>query len=665
MIIFKQLVLENFGPYKGRNVINLSPREDLGNPPIILIGGMNGGGKTTLLDAIKLALYGKRAEGCNRHNLNYREFLLDCVNRQINVGEYTRIELAFDYLFDKEHYPIRVIRFWDKIIANGCEHLSVMMGDYPDVELTDNWEEYVETILPVGLSNLYFCDGENIKDLAEKDLVSPTIVKAIKSIVGLDIVDRLVVDLDALASRKKREVLENNMGDIHSLENQLRKLEEEREILLREESEKKAAFYQIQEEYNKISKQWRDFVSRHEARKQELNQKIRYTEKQIHNLELELKRLAYQYLPLGFIKTLLEELEAELQHQWQLKQLEMSYNLVGERDKKLISFLEEIRATPEIISAVDCYLEKQRHLDRMRLQSKRIYLPIKTKTIANFTSIVNHLLPPQLEKAKTILESLEILEEELLNTGEESQGNFNGQDETLEQKFQALQQQLLRAKSDYEAIKKRLDEVEASIESLEAKLDNCSERKAEDCPSQYILETVPVIKETLTIFQERLADTKLNKLELEVTTCFRYLLHKNNLIGRVCLEGNLINPEEDNLNIQLYDLEGKLIPKQRLSAGEKQILAVSLLWALTRMSEKNLPVVIDTPLARLDSSHRQNLVQRYFPSASHQVILLSTDTEIGEEEVTFFREKQLISREYLLNHDSKNHRTSIQRGYFW
>ena len=77
-----------------------------------------------------------------------------------------------------------------------------------------------------------------------------------------------------------------------------------------------------------------------------------------------------------------------------------------------------------------------------------------------------------------------------------------------------------------------------------------------------------------------------------------------------------------------------------MSAGEKQLLAISLLWGLARVSEKHLPVAIDTPLARLDSSHRQNLIERYFPTASHQVILLSTDTEIGKAEVEFVKRKK-------------------------
>ncbi|MDJ0725148.1 MAG: hypothetical protein QNJ38_08565 [Prochloraceae cyanobacterium] len=107
------------------------------------------------------------------------------------------------------------------------------------------------------------------------------------------------------------------------------------------------------------------------------------------------------------------------------------------------------------------------------------------------------------------------------------------------------------------------------------------------------------------------------------------------------------------------------MPKHRLSAGEKQLLAISFLWGLARVSGRNLPIAIDTPLGRLDSSHRNNLVERYFPSASHQVILLSTDTEIGEQEVNMLRKQEAIASEYLLKYDNFKRQTKIEKGYFW
>ncbi|WP_205370415.1 hypothetical protein [Thermoleptolyngbya sp. PKUAC-SCTB121] len=94
-------------------------------------------------------------------------------------------------------------------------------------------------------------------------------------------------------------------------------------------------------------------------------------------------------------------------------------------------------------------------------------------------------------------------------------------------------------------------------------------------------------------------------------------------------------------------------------------MAIALLWGLARASRRPLLVAIDTPLGRLDAAHRQNLVERYFPQASHQVILLSTDTEIRQEEATALRQQGAIAREYLLHYDPATQQTTVQSKYFW
>jgi DNA sulfur modification protein DndD len=143
-----------------------------------------------------------------------------------------------------------------------------------------------------------------------------------------------------------------------------------------------------------------------------------------------------------------------------------------------------------------------------------------------------------------------------------------------------------------------------------------------------------------------------------VTQCFLYLLHKSNLVHRVEID-------TEAFTLALFDSAGQAVPKHRLSAGEKQLLAIALLWGLARASGRQLPVAIDTPLGRLDSSHRNNLVEKYFPQASHQVLVLSTDTEIREAEVEQLRSSNAISREYLLHYDPKQHQTQVKPGYFW
>jgi DNA sulfur modification protein DndD len=121
-----------------------------------------------------------------------------------------------------------------------------------------------------------------------------------------------------------------------------------------------------------------------------------------------------------------------------------------------------------------------------------------------------------------------------------------------------------------------------------------------------------------------------------------------------------INPKD--ISVTLYDRQNQPLPKAQLSAGEKQIYAISMLWALGKISGRPLPIIVDTPLARLDREHRKLLVRHYFPVASHQVILLSTDTEVDQS--SFVELRRCITREYRLEFDPAECETTITPGYF-
>lgn len=88
---------------------------------------------------------------------------------------------------------------------------------------------------------------------------------------------------------------------------------------------------------------------------------------------------------------------------------------------------------------------------------------------------------------------------------------------------------------------------------------------------------------------------------------------------------------------------------------------ISILWALAICSKKKLPVIIDTPLSRLDSLHRAALIKTYFPNAGEQTIILSTDSEIDSKYYQLMKDD--IGDEFTLNYDERTKSTSIERGY--
>jgi DNA sulfur modification protein DndD len=160
----------------------------------------------------------------------------------------------------------------------------------------------------------------------------------------------------------------------------------------------------------------------------------------------------------------------------------------------------------------------------------------------------------------------------------------------------------------------------------------------------------------LGTYERQLLQSKLEIVRREFLKCFRHLARKTELVKDVRIDPT-------SFSVTLIDSADHEMPKAALSAGEKQVYATAMLWALARASGRPLPMLIDTPLARLDSTHRDALLTRYFPTASHQVILLSTDTEIDADAALLLAPS--VSHALRLEYDATAGATHVERGYFW
>lgn len=661
-MIFTELILENFGPYAGKNTINLRPEIDGIFRPIILFGGMNGGGKTTLMDAIRLALYGQRSQCSTRNNLSYGEFLTQSVNYQTAAGDCARVELAFEHLVNDQWKQLRVVRTWTKNPKDGKDILGIIEEEWPDTALANTWDEYIEMLLPLGISNLFLFDGEQVKELAEQDAAPQAVVEAIKSLLGLELAEQLAIDLDILINRKRKEVA--SLNRLTNLEEVEAKIEGyERELL---ESKKKLNVLQEQLAAAQLKHQETAEIFHLEggkiaAERTQLSQKIEFLTTAAEQRREEMRHLISAVLPLNAIVSLLNQAKIQTEKELEFKRAKIACEVLQKRDKKLLSHLSEISLTLEQIDAIKLFLEQENQVLNSEIDSGNVpWLNAGQEDLKKLEDLLQHQMPLQIELADKQLEKLEQLEAEIELVERELAVAASPEEyQKLDGALKEAQNKLVNCQSAYESGIRRHDEIKKTIEKLKKELEKYGEQAIEQQNSEHAVEAIAKVQQTLTLFRERLTLKKLNKLEREVSECFRYLLHKSDLVHRVAVAAN-------DFSISLYDFQGQPVPKHRLSAGEKQLLAIAFLWGLARVSGRNLPIAIDTPLGRLDSSHRQNLVERYFPAASHQVILLSTDTEIGKGEVENLREQEAIARQYLLQYDPDLRQTLIHENcYFW
>ncbi|GAH62928.1 unnamed protein product, partial [marine sediment metagenome] len=164
------------------------------------------------------------------------------------------------------------------------------------------------------------------------------------------------------------------------------------------------------------------------------------------------------------------------------------------------------------------------------------------------------------------------------------------------------------------------------------------------------------IRKMFDEYQDAIREDKMEMLQNSFLDSISMIIRKHNFISDIKIDS-------ETYQIQLKREDGNYIDKSILSKGEKQIYAVSMILALAEVSGRPLPFVIDTPLARLDSVHRDNIVENFFPNASHQVIIFSTDTEI--DKIYFDKLLPYITRVYHLKFDDQTASSFGEDGYFW
>ena len=201
-MIFEKLTLHNFGLFRGEQVLDLHPPPGNGQAaPIILFGGMNGGGKTTILDAVKLALYGSRGNYSKKANIAYDEFLRDSINRGVAISSGASVALDFRITRDGEEHAYQVHRAWQQRGRTLRERVCVCKDGVQDQYAADHWTDLVEEVIPLGVSQLFFFDAEQIRFLADEDTAQASLGSAIKSLLGLDLAERLITDASVLEAR--------------------------------------------------------------------------------------------------------------------------------------------------------------------------------------------------------------------------------------------------------------------------------------------------------------------------------------------------------------------------------------------------------------------------------------------------------------------------------
>ena len=673
-MIFKKLIFKNYKTYYGTQEIDLTVPEQLKDEKknIILIGGLNGAGKTTFLKAILYILFGKRGITTSTDSgvidLEYKKLFSNVINNTFfnEGGKECSISLVLETDFGAE-WTISVKWYIDinKRASHEVREMAVKdKPNYPvkkvNVTSIDSYNRVIDKTIPFYAAPFFIFDGEEIRNLIEKQNTAE-MKDAIQKISGMKSNIELIKDLYALKERLQKELAKtSNSKKIEEIQSQFDEINRK----LKDQIEKAEAGT------NKIS----DLKNQHIELKKSRQNKLLNNSKSRETISNRLGQIE------SLIKTKQEELSSYFKDN--MIQILLSSKIPALKERIAIEkkYINDLAVQSAVLQPYEDFVQKlvstkfdppltEVQIKQLRAATEQIWFDQNTtkKSEVPYLEQLHDLNNTDLNYLQNIiisttrpitnlineLDKLNTEQEEILLQLQSAPEASDTKEEELkiEQLTSSIGQEQLRQASRTKTINKLTDEKRA----LETQL---TKNKVVGGNANQLYTEIQYLDRTIKSIIRYEEEYTLNKAKI-IKTEFSYMLNK---LFRKQDEFSDIQFDINTFSIRLFNEKKQEISIQDRSAGEMQMISSALIWALTRASNLNLPVVIDTPLGRLDSQHRNHLIEHYYRYLSDQVIILSTDTEITKDYVEIMN--QCSARQYLLDYNESKKYTIIRDGYF-
>jgi DNA sulfur modification protein DndD len=658
-----KVTLKNYGVYRDKVEFDLTTTPE---KPIVLIGGTNGAGKTTLFESILIGFYGQSYFDKKTTRKEYEKFLGNKVHRYLgttSAADSTSIIVDFKFYHNGLVDDYTVDRTWYDDDGRLTEQLKIKKNNKRlDAVEESQWQSFIEELIPRGIAKLFFFDGEKIVKMTEDENEEIEIKSSFDSLLGLDVVEQLHSDL-------RIHVMRNMKDNSKSINTEYAEfLKEKEEIvddlerlekrILEKTNKQDDLAPEIEEIEAKISKIGGGFASKREdLRIQKASLEITRTV-----LENELKSLLSGTTPFCLIPKQIKSLETQIKKDSEITKKQFEKEILDEKLNQVLAMLDEKTLWKGIP-------DESKLKDSLNLKINKIFdskksLKKDTENLFNFSLLESTHILNLLENLTTHISKLDkdskdfdrILDK--LDQIETALSNAPNDDEIgpLISKLNTLHEEQGMTKNEIEHLERKITTQNTYLKIKNSKIRNIVADQYKDKNAGTQAQLVTKVQKVLDEYILKLKEKKLQLLEGYLLEELQKLLHKENLITKVTID-------KVSFEITLYDKDENAIPKDLLSKGEQQMFATGVLLALAKTSGKPLPFMIDTPLARLDVSHRDNMIEKFFPYASHQVVIFSTDSEISEK----YYQQLLphLSRSYAMEYLPGEGKTKQHRGYFW
>lgn len=658
---FNYLTIENYKSFQFPTKLEF-PQSETGKS-IFLVGGMNGAGKTSIMEAVNICLYGERA---------------DVIYKSINHKELTKGNafVSFELEFETDNAEtVLVKRSWS---ANACEKplakdlvekLTVVKdGRRVTVQNKEMWQDYINNTIPKSITQFFFFDGEKIQEIAADDHSEVRLKDSLEAALGIQYISRLAEDVVYLKHEERKGFVEISDEDINFKESELKK--EQRKLKSKQDD-----LVDLQQQLDDFKKQKEDAQNRFrnifsidpessEVIKQKEKKRIQLST-QSGQLDAQIKQLTEQFLPWAMAGKLFEPLKQQIEKEHHAQRGKFFAENAPELTRQIVYTIDN----PRPITGNPLTDSQKSEIEKRLLA---LFSGTGTEEVVKILNLSERDAAKVLNKMEEIEQSdvLQLhdliaqkqeVDEEIhsIQSSLQSRGNTQSERElfdSLQETMESCQIQIGRISVSINNLQDEIHLVEGRIKDIEMELNKLYDRHNTSREKIRFIEECDAIANMLNAYIVKLRKNKIQLLRDKTFEMFVRLSSKSDLVKSIDID-------EKTYEMTIKDKNGNIIRKSGLSAGEKEVFAISLLWGLAQTSQLNLPIIIDTPLSRLDSIHRDNIVRQYFPNAAEQVIILSTDTEVDSN---YFKNLEPhLSGAARLVFNKNQELTTVSEGYFW
>lgn len=666
-MLFKKIIFDNYKTFYGNQEITFYIPEKVRKEEkknIILIGGLNGSGKTTVLKAILYVLFGKRGISEEEHkkifsntinNTFFEEGGRDCsVTLIIETDRKEDWELKVKWSFDNKKRLIVENRSI-KVLKHGLKHAR-----HANIDNIHTYNRYIDKIIPYHAAPFFIFDGEEIKDIILRQN-SSEMKDAIHKITGLDAYKELFNDLQSLKTDLEQKIAKAvNKSKLDKLNTELESIDIEIENIEKNAKKRKLKISKIESEITKYKKIRSEKLQINSNSREKIIKEQARISTLLKTKKDEFKKFYQENILYIILNEKILKLKKRLQveNNFKRQKIILESSLAPYRD-----FIEKLFKKPINPPLTQEQLNQIKKIgEEIWLDEKRLSFNSEAKIevihdISNndYNYLINVKTPNKnsiihiINAIDKLLLDYEQLEQEIRNAPESV--DITEENNKIDELTKELGELSLRYKANLSKLKRLKDDKTSILNQI----TRISEQGADFEELNKQLQSINNLLRALNLFIENITQLKAEFIREEFATMLSKLFRKKE-------EFSIIEFDVETYTVRLYNDKKQEVSIHERSAGEMQMIASSLIWALTKASDLNLPMVIDTPLGRLDSYHRNQLINLYYKELSEQVIILSTDTEITKDYVEVMKENSY--KQYELDYDQNKKYTIIRDNYF-